>query len=953
MKAEPQISYSDALAGLHFVRGDDSGGAELENTLRNNPKIEYVVPNCRVKPFDAGYTVAGFVRGNGENTTDGRLSLMYGEKEGLSITNPDATRERISIAAQQVGNTIIGHEPRELMFTRLAGGPFQQIAAATSVKAIDIQNGGSATVSGMTLLLNDSGNVEPAANMFGMQQFLSIFGPKTATGDLSGDGIDELVLAGPSVSGTTVKVSFSENPFAWADATFKGTTQKLFTVPANGTKPTYIVSRSEQYIGSPKDYVEVVPYIGNQRFGPPSTVLLLDFYQKIDVGDLNGDGNPDLAVISQQNLRIYFNDGNWNLTLADGWSFPSSSLTAPDVAVADLDNDGRRDILVVDDGGVIVFRNAGNAFPTYSVTTFNNGSGSDFALDDIDRDGYLDIVFTDPNRLVYPAYNTTAATRRANPSAPNAFKFDLDTNYQFVLPGMPYGARGVDPLGVWGTQVTLRSNANPSFVRQIKTDRNGQFTFKNIPAGQYTLTLQDPALLLRTTSMTVNVAGDTAGIAVFGRDDFLPTQIPAPPVSPVSRTNDPGFDLLWGFHNGGQSGGNLDVDMNIPEAWQLTKGSPSVVVAVLDTGVDINHPDLKPNISFNPGSTTQAGYNAVANNNTLIPGLHGTHVAGTIAAVGDNGVGVVGVAPQVKVLPVQVLTDGGGSDATVIAGLQYVRSRKLGGLDIKVANMSLGGASACSEPMRLAIQALHDTGVTVVAAAGNNNSDNDAIAFSPANCPISSLVSVAAVNRTGALADFSNYGATQVDLAAPGVEIWSTVHGHWQEQPSSGFEAIEGTSMAAPAVAGVAALIVSRNPSLTPNQVKQVLLETVKPLGALNGKMVAPGIVDANAALRHPLVTGVPKQLPQPTAPKVSVKKGVMKITMASREGALYAVRLSYLPLKAKKTTKPKVKMVTTSSSTLTVKKVAKGSWSISYRYVSTVPSTLNSVESPVRKVKA
>jgi hypothetical protein len=159
--------------------------------------------------------------------------------------------------------------------------------------------------------------------------------------------------------------------------------------------------------------------------------------------------------------------------------------------------------------------------------------------------------------------------------------------------------------------------------------------------------------------------------------------------------------------------------------------------------------------------------------------------------------------------------------------------------------------------------------------------------------------------------------------------------------------------MAAPAVAGVAALIVSRNPSLTPNQVKQVLLETVKPLGALNGKMVAPGIVDANAALRHPLVTGVPKQLPQPTAPKVSVKKGVMKITMASREGALYAVRLSYLPLKAKKTTKPKVKMVTTSSSTLTVKKVAKGSWSISYRYVSTVPSTLNSVESPVRKVKA
>ncbi|NDC39326.1 MAG: hypothetical protein EBZ48_14985, partial [Proteobacteria bacterium] len=151
----------------------------------------------------------------------------------------------------------------------------------------------------------------------------------------------------------------------------------------------------------------------------------------------------------------------------------------------------------------------------------------------------------------------------------------------------------------------------------------------------------------------------------------------------------------------------------------------------------------------------------------------------------------------------------------------------------------------------------------------------------------------------------------------------------------------------------VAALIASRNSSLTPNQIKQVLLETVKPLGALSGKLVSPGIVDANAALQHPSVLEIPRQLPQPGAPGVSVKKGVMTISMASHEAARYVVRLSYLPARARKGAKPKVKVVTTGSATLIVKKVAKGSWSISYRLVSINSSVLNSPESPARKVKA
>ncbi|NDC38568.1 MAG: hypothetical protein EBZ48_11005, partial [Proteobacteria bacterium] len=634
MNAESKFAFSGALAGLHFVQSTDMAGSSPEAALRSNSQIEYVVPNCRIQAFDTGYTVAGFVRGNAGNNTDGRLSLVYGAGEGLSITKPDTTTTRVNIPSKQLGPFFLSYRPRELTFQKLLGSPFSSIAAATMVETIG--NGGSSSAAGLSIIGNDQGSLVPLVDMSGLDGVQSIFSPMTAMGDLSGDGIDDVVWAAPNGSSTQVKVSFSETPLVWGNATFNGHSGKVFAVPSYGNKPAYLVSRSGAWIGQPQ-VVEVAPYLGNRLFGPPSTVLNLNSAQQISVGDLNGNGSPDIAVVSSEGLRVYMNDGSWNLALTDGWNFGNSGLTSPEVTVADLDNDGQNDIIIVDEGAAVVFRNVGGTFPTYSWIPLNNGDSS-FELDDIDRDGYLDIVFTDLNRLVFPAYNTTAATRSANPGAPDAFKFEIDTSYQFVLPSTPFGARGMDPLGVWGTQVTLRSASNPSFVRQIRTDRNGQFTFKKVPAGQYTLTLQDPTLLLRTTSMSINVTGNTAGLAVFGRSDFLPAQIPAPSVSAISRTNDPAFDLLWGLHNGGQSGGISDVDMNIPEAWRFTKGDPSVVVAVLDSGVDINHPDLKANISFNPGSATQAGYNTVDNNSVMIPSMHGTHVSGTIAAVADNGV---------------------------------------------------------------------------------------------------------------------------------------------------------------------------------------------------------------------------------------------------------------------------------------------------------------------------
>lgn len=350
--------------------------------------------------------------------------------------------------------------------------------------------------------------------------------------------------------------------------------------------------------------------------------------------------------------------------------------------------------------------------------------------------------------------------------------------------------------------------------------------------------------------------------------------------------NDPNLGPLWGLHN--TKGGFLstvDVDINAPEAWEITTGSDSTVIAVLDTGIDPLHPDLAQNMWVNDGEIPGNGrdddgngYIDDVNGCNFIdydPGKssacgakvynahhHGTHVAGTIGARGDNGIGISGVAQKVKLVSLAFLNkDGSGSLADMLEGIEYAITLKKraaagrkGGANIRAINCSFGHTEGFTQPEYDAFKAMEDAGILMVVAAGNGGPDgladnNDKSATYPSNYDLDGIISVAAIGRGGSLTYFSNYGAESVDLAAPGSNIGSTVL-------NGGYAIESGTSMAAPHVAGVAALLFAHQPRLTPWVVKQILMASVKDaatipgLSSLNGKLVSPGIVDAESALK-------------------------------------------------------------------------------------------------------
>lgn len=265
-------------------------------------------------------------------------------------------------------------------------------------------------------------------------------------------------------------------------------------------------------------------------------------------------------------------------------------------------------------------------------------------------------------------------------------------------------------------------------------------------------------------------------------------------VSAVS-TGDPDFSKLWGLQNTGQSlngsTGTSGADTKFTAAWALARPSTSeVVVAVVDTGVDITHPDLSANIWTNPGEIAGNaidddnngrvddvhGYDFALGTATMTDsGEHGTHVAGTIAATGNNGVGIIGVDYKAKVLPLKVSTDGESlSTSAVLSALDYIVDLKERGVNIVAVNASYGGGSS-STSERQAIEALRDAGIVLCAAAGNEGLNNDSTPSYPANYTTSNIISVAAMTQTNGLASFSNYGATSVDIGAPGTNIYSAM----------------------------------------------------------------------------------------------------------------------------------------------------------------------------------
>ena len=314
-------------------------------------------------------------------------------------------------------------------------------------------------------------------------------------------------------------------------------------------------------------------------------------------------------------------------------------------------------------------------------------------------------------------------------------------------------------------------------------------------------------------------------------------------ITPQATTpNDPGYSQLWGLNNIGQSGGKADADIDAPEAWDIQKGNQNLVIGVIDTGVDYNHPDLVGNIWTNPGEIAgdridndRNGYIddvrgwdfAYNDNNPMDVRGHGTHVAGTIAGKGNNGVGVTGVAWNAKIMPLKFLNDTGwGYTSDAISAINYATAK-----GVKLTNNSWGGGDY-SQALSDAINTAGQRGALFIASAGNSSRNTDTTPSYPASYNLANIISVASTTRTDGLSSFSNYGATTVDLGAPGSDIYSTL-------PNSSYGTYSGTSMASPHVTGAAALLWSQNPTWTAQQIKNRLMSTGDSISALNGKTVS------------------------------------------------------------------------------------------------------------------
>lgn len=319
--------------------------------------------------------------------------------------------------------------------------------------------------------------------------------------------------------------------------------------------------------------------------------------------------------------------------------------------------------------------------------------------------------------------------------------------------------------------------------------------------------------------------------------------------------NDPQFAEQWALNNTGQNGGKVNAHIDALKAWAKTQGSSDVVVAVLDTGVDYTHPDLVENMWVRPEGVSEytddelgtvndlRGFDADKNaSDPMDDNGHGTHCAGIIGAEGNNGIGVAGINWNVKIMPLKFLGRGGfGSTKNAIEAINYAIDRKKNGVNIRVINASWGSTQK-SKALEDAIRAAGDAGILFVAAAGNSSTDNDKRGHYPSNYDLPNVISVAALDRSDMLASFSNFGAKTVHVAAPGREILST----WLNDE---YREASGTSMAAPQVAGIAALIIANEPKITMAKLRERILKSVDPIDTLLGRVAVGGRLNAAKAL--------------------------------------------------------------------------------------------------------
>jgi len=317
--------------------------------------------------------------------------------------------------------------------------------------------------------------------------------------------------------------------------------------------------------------------------------------------------------------------------------------------------------------------------------------------------------------------------------------------------------------------------------------------------------------------------------------------------------NDPYFSQQWSLHNEGKMMNAVaDADMDMPEAWDIKTGSKDFVVAVIDTGIDYGHPELGPNMWTNEDEIANNGIDddnngyvddtigwdfGDKNNDPMDNYGHGTHVAGIIGAVGNNGKGISGINWKIRIMALKVADENLEiSDSNIIEAIDYAVKN-----GANVINASLGGYGY-SQSMYDIISDADKKGVLFIAAAGNETNDNDLKPIYPASYNLANIISVAASDQDDQLADFSNYGKKSVHVVAPGNHTLSTMP---RDRYTTGYDTWEGTSMAAPHVAGLAALLMDYYRHFDIYQIKKLIINFVDKLPQFNEYVSSGGRVNA------------------------------------------------------------------------------------------------------------
>ena len=391
-------------------------------------------------------------------------------------------------------------------------------------------------------------------------------------------------------------------------------------------------------------------------------------------------------------------------------------------------------------------------------------------------------------------------------------------------------------------------------------------------------------------------ADPARALAALRADQDVELAVPDVRMQATVVPNDPSFSAQWWLSDA------ADTDIDAPQAWDVVHDASGVVVAVVDSGVDESHPDLAANLWTNPGEIANNGrdddgdgYVDDVHGIDCVNGGgdpadddgHGTHVAGTVGAVGNNGRGVSGVAWHTQIMALKVLdSTGGGWYSDAVECIDYALAMKERGVNVRVMNASWG-ASAFDQTLLDAFRAAQNAGIISSVAAGNDGvnhgaSNHGGSKFYPASFDLDGVIAVAATTDTGALASFSDYGA-DVEIAAPGQFILSTL-------PGNQYGYLSGTSMASPQVAGALALMVSQNPGATVSELRARLLQTAERTASLTGK-VQSGRLNVAAALFAPTAPALASDLPvagkKLSITDVAAKPTATKLAWVAKDAAI------------------------------------------------------------------